>query len=153
VEPAFAQRFYTETFLSFDGVGADAAGLALQNIGATQVSVTLQLLSGANLRTGDTLALTASFSPGSTPVLGDAYIALRVPGGAKMSLTPTGLVPGLVPFARTVALSAALTQPIATLMVPAGAPPGTYQWLSAITEPGTLNLLTAIDSTVFTVMP
>jgi hypothetical protein len=102
---------------------------------------------------GEMLALTASFTPGVLPVLADAYIVLRTPDGAMLSLTLSGFVPGLVPFARNAPLSTALSLEVLRTVVPAGTPPGTYAWLSALTEPGTLNPLTAMTTTPFAVTP
>ncbi len=40
-----------------------------------------------------------------------------------------------------------------TLPLPVGAPLGQYTWLSALAAPGTLNLLTPIRVSTFTVVP
>ncbi len=80
----------------------------------------------------------------------DAYVVVQA-GGLLLSLQLDGrLVPGLVPIARGIVLptvSAPFSFPLA------GAPPGNYQWLAAVTAPGTLALVSPIASTAFTVVP
>lgn len=229
VEPAFAQRFFTDAFVDFGPTTTSVPGIALQSIGVAPVLVTLDLLSrgirlarvsgalpadtrlvrsvaeifGVNcaaacavrlhaaapvqvmglsgdiarglavpilpiveaqpqLRTtvnapsvaaGDTLVVAGAFTPGSTPVIADAYVVLRTPSGLMLSLTPSGLVPSLVPFVRGAAWSGTLTHELLRTVVPGGTPAGTYEWLSALAEPGTLNLLSGIATTAFSVVP
>jgi hypothetical protein len=98
----------------------------------------------------DTLITTVLAVSGviATPV--DAYIVLNV-GSGFLSLQLDGrLVPGLVPIARGIVLpsvSAPFTFPLA------GAPPGAYTWLAAVTTPGTLTLVSPLASTPFTIVP
>ena len=84
----------------------------------------------------------------TTPI--DAYVVVQA-GGLLLSLQIDGrLVPGLVPIARGIVLptvSAPFTFPLA------GAPPGNYQWLAAVTAPGTLSVVSPIATTPFTVVP
>ena len=69
-----------------------------------------------------------------------------------MSWNGAGLVPGLVPVAR--GFMPFNYQGIVTqLTVPAGTPPGSYAWLSAVTAAGTLNLLSAVAETPFSIVP
>lgn len=80
----------------------------------------------------------------------DAYVVVQA-GGLLLSLQLDGrLVPGLVPIARGIVLptvSAPFSFPLA------GAPPGSYQWLAAVTTPGTLSVVSPIAATPFTVVP
>lgn len=107
-------------------------------------------LNSTSPSTRDTLLVTvqASSVRVTTPV--DAYVVVQA-GAAYLSLQLDGrLVPGLVPIARSVVLP--------TLAVPfafplAGAPPGSYSWLAAVTTPGTLSLLAPIETTPFTISP
>jgi len=101
---------------------------------------------------GDALAVTAALGPGPTPVLADAYVVLELPNGQMMSWTGRDLVPGLVPIARGIVPST-YSAPIAQIPIPRGTPPGRYTWLSALTAAGTLNLLTPISESVFTIKP
>lgn len=117
---------------------------------------TLELRTTANAstyRAGDNLVLHATLTAGLLPTIADAYVVLRQPSGTLLSLTPGGLAPGLVPFARSVATGAAGTWELLRTVVPAGAPPAAYLWLTALAEPGTLNLLTPVASTPFSVQP
>jgi hypothetical protein len=101
---------------------------------------------------GQTLRVTARLRPDRSRVRADAYVVLQLPGGQLMSWTGSGLVPGLVPIARNF-VPVNLDQEIARLVVPPGTPPGTYIWHAALTETGTMNLLTGISQQQFTVRP
>ena len=84
----------------------------------------------------------------TTPI--DAYVVVQA-GGVLLSLQLDGrLVPGLVPIARGIVLPT-VSAPFAFPL--AGAPPGNYQWLAALTAPGTLTLVSPIATTPFTVVP
>ena len=109
-------------------------------------------VNAASFRTGDPFVVTATFTPGDDPTEVDAYTVLQFPNGQYHSLTPQGLVPGILPLRRTT-VAAASTTDLLRLPLPAGAAPGQYTWLSALAVPGTLNLLTPIHSTTFTVVP
>jgi len=110
-------------------------------------------LNATSYRPGDLLTLTASFTPGALPQAGDVYVVLQTPGGQLQSVTPAGLVPGLVPFARNIGPASAQTRELLGAIIPVGTPPGAYQWLSAMVLPGTLTLLTPIDITSFSILP
>jgi hypothetical protein len=101
---------------------------------------------------GDSLAVTASLAPGPTTTLADAYVVLELPNGQLMSWTGNGLVPGLAPIARGI-VPFPFEGTLAQIVVPHGAPPGRYTWLSGLTVAGTLNLLTPIAESVFTITP
>ena len=115
--------------------------------GSSPLSVTLNQSSFSRT---DTLVTTVVAVGGviATPV--DAYIVLNT-GAGFLSLQMDGrLVPGLVPIARGVVLpsvSAPFSFPLA------GAPPGSYTWMAAVTTPGTLALVAPIASTPFTIVP
>ena len=104
------------------------------------------------IRHGQTMRLSARLRRDATGTTSDAYVVLRLPGGQMMSWTGSSLVPGLAPLVRNfvpVDYDGQLLQ----LQVPAGTPAGTYTWMSALTEAGTLNLLSPIAERSFTVTP
>lgn len=101
---------------------------------------------------GDSLAVTVSLAPGAVATPADAYVVLELPNGQLMSWTGSGLVPGLVPIARGI-VPVPFEGAIAQIVVPRGAPPGRYTWLSALSAAGTLNLITPIAESVFTITP
>lgn len=105
-----------------------------------------------SFRTGDPFVTTATFTPGDTATAVDAYTVLQFPTGQYYSLTPGGLVPGILPLLRTT-VTGSSTIPLLALPLPAGAPLGQYTWLSALAAPGTLNLLTPIRVSTFAVVP
>lgn len=101
---------------------------------------------------GDSLAVTASLAPGPIAAPVDAYVVLEFPDGRLLSWTGSGLVSGLVPIARGI-VPFAFEGTLAHVVIPRGTPPGRYTWLSALTAAGTLNLLTPIAESVFTITP
>jgi len=112
------------------------------------VSVTLNQ---ATFSSTDTLVATVTAVGGviATPI--DAYVVVELGGGAFLSLQLDGrLVPGLAPIARNIVLPS-VSVPFAFPL--AGAPPGTYRWLAAVTSPGTLMLVSPLASTPFTIVP
>jgi hypothetical protein len=102
--------------------------------------------------TGHVMEVTASIDPGAATSPADAYVVLELPNGQLMSWIGSGLVPGLVPIARGL-VPFPFEGVVAQLPIPPGAPAGRYTWLSALTESGTLNLMTPISETVFTITP
>ena len=98
------------------------------------------------------MRLAASCARTRSNVAADAYVVLRLPNGQLLSWTGAGLVPGIVPLARNF-VPVNLDVEILALQVPAGTPPGVYTWLSALTEAGTMNLLTGIAEQPFTIAP
>ena len=105
------------------------------------------------LRAGDTLVASAVMAPGpiTTPV--DAYVVLQLPTGQYYSLQlGSGLVPGIVPIARGF-VPFPYAGAIFQQAFPASFPPGPYTFLSALTVPGSLELLTPIASTTVMFTP
>ena len=102
------------------------------------------------LRHGQTMRLSARLRRDATGTSSDAYVVLRLPSGQMMSWTGSALVPGLAPLVRNF-VPVDYDGQILQLQVPAGTPPGAYSWMSALTEAGTLNLLSPIAERLFTV--
>jgi hypothetical protein len=107
-------------------------------------------LNQSTFRPSDTLVATIRASGGvvQTPV--DVYVVVQA-GGTFLSLQLDGrLVPGLVPIARQIVLPSAVVSfsfPLAT------APVGNYAWLAGLTLPGTLTLVTPVQTTPFSIVP
>ena len=117
-------------------------------VSTSPISVTLNQTTFSST---DTLVATVTAAGGviATPV--DAYVVIDVGGGAFLSLQLDGhLVAGLVPIARNIMLPS-VSMPFAFPL--AGAPPGSYRWLAAVTSPGTLTLVSPLASTPFTIVP
>jgi hypothetical protein len=110
-------------------------------------------VSSTSVRAGDTLRLTGRLRRDRTVTApADAYVLLRTPGGQLLSWNGAGLVPGLAPVARNfipVDFDGLLLQ----LQVPLGTPAGTYTWMSALTDAGTLNLRAGVVERKFTIQP
>ena len=104
------------------------------------------------LRAGQIMRLSARLRRDRTATPADAYVVLQAPGGQVLSWTQAGLVPGLVPLVRNF-VPVDFDGEILQLQVPAGTPPGVYKWISALTEAGTLNLLSGLSERSVTVAP
>ena len=104
------------------------------------------------VRIGERMRLNARLRRDKTRTPADAYVVLRLPSGQLLSWTGAGLVAGLVPLARNF-VPVDLDAEILALQIPAGTPPGVYTWLSALTQAGTLDLLTGISERSVTVTP
>jgi hypothetical protein len=109
-------------------------------------------LNAQSFRAGDVMSVSVSMTPGTGSPNVDAYLVLRLPNGQLLSLTPSGLVPGLSPLARNVT-PVNFRGVIASLAIPAGTPAGTYAWLSGHTAAGTHNLVSEISELRFTIAP
>ena len=107
----------------------------------------------ASYRAGDVLVVTTTLTPGEVPTNADAYVVLATPAGDYWSLTPGGVAPGVRPYFvnRTVAVASILE--VLRAVLPAGVPAGTYQWLTALAVPGTVQPLTPVQSQSFVVTP
>ena len=110
-----------------------------------------------DLRTGNTLTLSARATPGSSAVVADVYIALQFPG--CVSLACVQFWQGGLNFTTTaqpilrdwpVAFFAA---PVFSYSFSGEEPAGSYRWLAAFAVPGTLNLIGVITQTSFTFVP
>ncbi len=150
-------RLTASTPLQFLGLAGDTAADAVTPIlPSAEVTTSLGVATttnAASYRAGDLLVVTSAYTPGAVPAAVDAYHVLQTPSGELHSLTPSGLVPGIHPHARRLAVRTSSTVELLRVGVPAGTPPGTYRWLSALAAPDTLNLLTPIHTTVFDVVP
>lgn len=103
-----------------------------------------------DLRRGDRLTVRALLTRGAATGPVDACLVVRMPGGEHPSLTPSGLVSGFRPYARSF-VPVDYSGAVASLAVPAGAPVGTYVLLSALTTSGTLNIVSPIAESRFTI--
>jgi hypothetical protein len=110
-------------------------------------------VNSTSLRGGQTLRLSARLRRDRTvSTRADAYVVLRTPGGQLLSWTGSSLVPGLAPVARNfipMDFEALLLQ----IQVPLGTPAGTYTWMSALTDAGTMNLRSGVVERSFTIQP
>lgn len=146
-----AGTVYCYRVRAYNGVGPSAYTNEACGTAGGGMTVPLSVtLNQSTLSRSQTLVATVNAVGGQVTTPIDAYVVLQA-GGQLLSLQLDGrLVPGLVPIARGVVLptvSAPFSFPLA------GAPPGTYQWLAAVTSPGTLSVVAPIASTPFTVVP
>ena len=151
-EPAVNDQFGI-TIVSNSQV-VEARSLRLVRNGNIQFhSATLSTTVNApRLRRGQTMRLSGRLRRDRTATPADAYVVLQVPDGQIYSWTQAGLVPGLVPLVRNF-VPVDFDGEILQVQVPAGTPPGLYKWISALTEAGTLNLLTGLSERNVTISP
>ncbi len=129
------------------GYTNDACGTAWAT-SAVPLSVSLNQ---STLSSSATMVATVNAVGGVVSTAIDAYVVLDAGGGAVFSLLTDGsLVPGLVPIASGIVLATASVPFVFPL---AGAPPGNYVWMTALTTPGTHALVSPVTSTPFTVVP
>lgn len=108
---------------------------------------------GDVFRPGQTMILTATLIPGPTAAPVDAYVVLRPPDGRFLSFQLGGrLVLGIQPVARGL-VAFPLAGEIARFTFTGQEPPGSYAWLTALTESGTSSIIGSIDEDPFTVAP
>jgi hypothetical protein len=100
-------------------------------------------------RVGDRMVVSAQLTAGSSLV--DAYVVFDLPGGAVLSLTPGGIVSGMVPYARSFRPfnygGVLLDMPIPS------APPGTYGVRAFLAIPNTTSPVSAVSQVLFTIAP
>ncbi len=152
-----ALRMTASVPLQIFGLAGDlAADAVMPVLPAASVATVLGVsvaTNAASYRTGDVFVVTTTLTPGDVPVNADAYVVLTTPTGEYWSLTPGGLVPGVRPYSGNQTVAAASTLEVLRAPLPAGTPVGTYQWLTALAAPGTLQLLTPVRSQGFAVIP
>ncbi len=119
--------------------------------GVTPPSLTLAL-DGTTFGPGDTMVLTATLAPGTLQMSLDAYFVALLEDGSMFSLTPTGVVPGIVPYARNFP-AVSLTSEVFRFTLTGGEPAGTHRWLTGLTQTGTLSVVGTVDEDVFTITP
>ena len=108
---------------------------------------------GTLYRTGQTMTVTGTLTAGSTPRLVDAYVVVQLPDGGFLSLQLGGrVVPGIVPIAQGLT-PFAFNGELLRYAFSGVEPSGTYTWMSALSDPGTLNVIGSIDQHPFTFGP
>jgi hypothetical protein len=102
---------------------------------------------------GNTLTLSASVTPGSTPQTVDAYVAIRLPDETLLFLRGDGsLTPDVQPIVRNFTVTPFNGQ-IFQYTFNGMEPTGNYTWLAAFSQPGTLNLFAGIAQAPFPFSP
>lgn len=100
---------------------------------------------------GQTMEVVASLTLPIASSAVDAYVVVQLPPGQMLSLQVDGsLVPGIVPLARGFA-PFAIEALLAQYTFNGSEPKGSYTWYSVLTRPGTLEFVSPLAATVFTV--
>jgi thiol-disulfide isomerase/thioredoxin len=97
------------------------------------------ICNGAFYAPGDAVKIAAEVSGIVRPF--DAYAIIRQPDGSYLSMTRGGgLIPGVSPLAADVPSHAPLAlYPLLSTLIPLTAPPGAYDVIVGLADPGTLN--------------
>ena len=107
-------------------------------------------LNATSFRPGETLVLSATVTPGSTPVSVDAYVAVELPDRSLLFFQGNDrFTPVLQPIATGVT-PAPVTGEIFRYPFTGAEPVGPYRWLAAFTATGTLQLLGDVVEVPFT---
>ena len=107
----------------------------------------------ASFQAGQPLTLWAAVSPGADPLPADVYVAVQLPGGQLLFLRGDGsLTDTLAPIVTSWSPSF-FAAPIFSYTFTGGEPVGSYAWLAAFTQPGTLTFLGEITAAPFSVGP
>jgi hypothetical protein len=107
-------------------------------------------IDGSTFIPGDTLNASLRLVPGLATGLVDAYFVVRLPSGSYLSLTPSGAVSGIVPYARRVTVETELSYRFA-YQFSGGEPLGSYSLLGAMTVAGTGLVVDGIKESRFNV--
>jgi lysophospholipase L1-like esterase len=134
--------------------GAAAFAAAVMGLVPPNLGLPLRLqVNDASLASGETLTLTVTTMPESTPMEMDLYVALQLPDQRVWFLHRDGsLTPAIQPYRSqwpVVPFRAELFRYTLT----GAEPPGTYVWLAAFIDPGTGMIIGTIAQAPFTVSP
>ena len=110
-------------------------------------------LNSQSFRLGAPLTVGLSLDAAPGPLDRDVYVALQFPDGSLRFLDEAGQVtPTATPYLRHWT-GAALVRKAFAYTFSGGEPVGTYKWLAAFVEPGTLNWVGPIVQAPFSFMP
>ncbi len=110
-------------------------------------------LNQPTFQAGQALNLSATVTPGPTPPNVDVYVALQLPTGTLLFLQGNGaFTTNLTPLVSNWSPTAYAGQ-VFGYTFGGGEPAGTYHWLAAFTQPGTLNFLGGIADAPFQFTP
>ena len=107
-------------------------------------------MSASSLHTDDTLILTATVTPGATPMTVDAYVAVQLPNGTHLFLQGNGSFTTAIRPIVTGFRVAPFTGEIFRYPFKGDEPPGSYAWLAAFIEQSTGKIIGEIARTPFT---
>lgn len=109
-------------------------------------------LNQSSFRSGQTLSLTATVTPGATPRTVDVYVAVSLPDGTLLFYFYPSFTTDIRPAVTTWTV-ASFSGEIFRYTFTGGEPSGSYTWWAAFTEPGTLTIIGSIASAAFTFSP
>ena len=110
-------------------------------------------VSQSGFLTREQLTLHAQVTPGPSTTLADVYVALSLPDGTLLFWLGDGnFTTAVQSLVRNFSISPFFGQLFA-FTFGGGEPVGTYTWMAAFTQPGTLNIIGAIAHAPFTFNP
>jgi photosystem II stability/assembly factor-like uncharacterized protein len=119
---------------------------------STTPTVTLRM-NDSTILTGETIRLSTAISPGIVSMAADLYLAVQLPDGSLLFLQDgAGATPTAAPF-KTNWNGEAFDREVFTYQFSGGEMAGTYRFLAAMMQPGTMNVLGEIVEAPFGFYP
>jgi lysophospholipase L1-like esterase len=134
--------------------GAEQYAAAVAALVPPDLALPLRLqVNAPSLAPGETLTLTLTIVPESTPMVVDLYVALQLPDQSLRFLQADGsIVPETRPLVSGWTVVPFRGEAFRHTLSAQGLP-GNYVWLAAFTEPGTGNIVGAVAQAPFLVSP
>jgi lysophospholipase L1-like esterase len=134
--------------------GAERYAEAVTALIPPDLALPLRLrVNDSSLAPGDTLTLTVTITPESTPPVVDLYVALQFPDQRLWFLhADASLTPEIQPYLRQWPVAPFRAELFRATLTGAE-PPGHYRWLAVFTEPGTGSMVGAMAQAPFTFSP
>jgi len=110
-------------------------------------------LNAASFVTGDTLILSATATPGASPIVADVYLAIQLPDGTLFFMGSDGGFSSTIGPALTDWTVVPFAGPVFSYTFNGSEPVGQYEWFLILIQTGTANLIGPISIAPFTFTP
>jgi len=125
----------------------------ITNVIAGAPAVASLALNAASFVTGNTLILSATTTPGASPIVADVYLAIQLPDGTVFFMESDGGFSSTIGPALTNWTVVPFTGPVFSYTFKGSEPTGTYEWFLALVSSGTSNIIGSIAGAPFTFTP
>lgn len=125
----------------------------ITNVIAGAPAVASLALNAASFVTGNTLILSATTTPGASPIVADVYLAIQLPDGTVFFMESDGGFSSTIGPALTNWTVVPFTGPVFSYTFNGSEPAGQYKWLLIVFRAGTANLIGQISIAPFTFTP
>jgi len=123
------------------------------NVVTSAPAVASLALNAASFVTGDTLILSATVTPGASPVVADVYLAIQLPNGTVFFMESDGGFSTTIGPALTNWTVVPFTGPVFSYTFKGSEPTGTYEWFLILVNTVTSNIIGSIAGAPFTFAP